>query len=297
MRLLFCVNRDIYANLALNRILPNLQPNDECVVFFSEKVGGPKTPKVPALDFLKFYEQDLPNQYLFPLYEALRKEAGDREAGELKTFRQLSDLHRVPMQGVRNINSLETLEQIATSQPDLIVSIRFGHIFRDAVLKLPKHGVINLHSGLLPEYRGVLATFWSLLHEASHYGYTLHHISDPSIDTGDVIERQSMPTQPERSLFWHIVNLYEPAADSILKAIQAYRYGAPPPMLPQAHQHGAYHSIPTAQDFDAFQRNGLKLLEEADYFRLLQRFHSAQPDLATLPDFRHAASLAQPKPL
>ncbi len=297
MRLLFCVNRDIYANLALNRILPNLQPDDECLVFFSEKVGGPKTPKAAALDFLKFYEQDLPNQYLFPLYESWRTKADGSEAGELKTFRQLSDLHRVPMQGVRNINSPETLEQIAALQPDLIVSIRFGHIFRDAVLKLPKYGVINLHSGLLPEYRGVLATFWSLLHEAPQYGYTLHHISDPSIDTGDIIERQARPTQPECSLFWHIVNLYAPAADSILKAIQAYRSGVAPPVLPQAHQHGAYYSIPTAQDFDAFQRNGLKLLEEADYFQLLQRFHPAQPDLATLPDFRHAANLAQPEPL
>jgi methionyl-tRNA formyltransferase len=282
VRLLFCVNRDVYSCIALNTLLPALV-NDTCAVVFSDGVGRRGKRRSPVLDFLKFYEQTLPNDYLFPLYESLPTSTH----GELKTFRQLSDRYNVPMTGLANINAPDGLAHVRAFGPDIILSIRFGHIFKQEVLKIPTHGVINLHSGLLPAYRGILATFWSLLNQESEYGYTLHHISDASIDTGDVIASAQFPTEPSQSLFWHVVNIYPHAAVQMLQAIQGYRVGVVPVPTPQPAGTGNYYGLPETADFECFQHRGLRLLDATVYHQWLHRFCAVLPNggdvLETMP--------------
>jgi methionyl-tRNA formyltransferase len=268
MRLLFCINRDIYANIALNALLPELM-GDTCRVFFSDGVGRKSQPTSPLLEFLKFYEQDLPNRYLFPLYEALPSPV----PGPLKTFQQLAETYDVPMENVRNLRAAETIESVRQFAPDLILSIRFGHIFKGEIIEIPRYGLVNMHSGLLPEYRGILATFWSLLHGETEYGYTLHHISDATIDTGAIIERHALSVDPNQSLFEHIVRLYPHAAENLLQIIQQYRHGQTPKTLPQPRQAGAYYSLPTTEDFEAFHHKGLRLLDEAVYYQWLKQYY------------------------
>lgn len=272
MRLLFCVNRDIYANLALNHILPHCA-QDRCKIFFSDKVGRGAS-VCSSLDFLKFYEQTLPNQYLFPLFETL---PASNTEHSVKTFQQLSRTYDVPMQAVRNINAPETLDAIAQFQPDAIISIRFGQILKEAVIQQPRYGVINLHSGLLPNYRGILATFWSMLHEQTEYGFTLHTIHDATIDTGHIIQKTPLPIDPNRSLFHHILQLYPLGAQAILETLHQLRQGNQPETQPQDSQFGNYYGLPTAADFDEFLRKGYRLLDEPEYFQHLTQFHAEIP--------------------
>jgi methionyl-tRNA formyltransferase len=268
MKILFCVNRDIYANVALNHIFPALSPDDEAMVLFSEATAGTRATG-PGLTFLRFYEQDLLNGYIFPQLEqhSLTGENG------LKTFAQLEHFYGFPMQVVPHLKNPETLALIEQFEPDLLVSIRFGHIFKQQILQLPKLGVINLHSGLLPEYRGILATFWSLLHGKKEYGYTLHTIPDASIDTGAIIDRQSLPVNPKWSLFEHILSLYTPAANSILQALNHYRQGATPPVFEQNEADSGYFSLPKPEDLEQLIAQGFQIFDKDAYFQHLQRFN------------------------
>ncbi|WP_373531041.1 formyl transferase [Vampirovibrio sp.] len=269
MKILFCVNRDIYANIALNRIFPALAPDDEAQVFFSESVAGNRATGA-ALTYLRFYEQDLLNEHVFPQQEARSADG----TGVFKTFQQLSHFYGFPMQVIQNINHPETVSAIEKFAPDLIVSIRFGHIFKQQVLSLPKQGVINLHSGLLPEYRGILATFWSLLHERLEYGYTLHAITDASIDTGPILDRRSFAVKAGSSLFEHTVALYLPAAESILKAIDHYRSGQTPPHQPQNETESGYYTLPQPEDFEQLITKGFPILNREAYYHCLQQYES-----------------------
>lgn len=293
MKLLFCVNRDIYANLALNRLLPEL-PGDEIQVLFSDAVGISTLPQgtdkavssiaqlhqpqisqpsgVHSLEWLRFYEQDLPSQYLFPLSDSLSQALPHWPQELLKSFTRLSQDFDVPMRAVHRINSPETVAEVEAFAPDVIVSIRFGQIFREPILTIPRHGVLNLHSGLLPEYRGVLATFWSMLRGKSQYGFTVHQITDASIDTGGMIERRSLPLDCRQSLFENILALYEPGAESLLEAIHTLRAGVALNVLPQAEAESAYYSTPTLADFDAFHRQGLRLMDSNAYFQWMARY-------------------------
>ncbi len=269
MKLLFCVNRDIYGNIALNHLFPALNPDDELKVFFSESVAGSRATGA-ALTYLRFYEQDLLNEFLFPQQEA-RSATG---AGTLKTFGQLSQCYQVPMRLISSINTPDILAEIEQFAPDVIVSIRFGHIFKEAVLKLPRLGILNLHSGLLPQYRGILATFWSLLHQRKEYGFTLHTIEDGTIDTGAIVDRQTFPVKARQSLFEHTVALYPPAAASILRAIATYRAGQIPTALPQVEAESNYYSLPTPEDFEQLIAQGFPILNRDAYYQCLAQYQS-----------------------
>lgn len=269
MKLLFCVNRDIYANMALNRIFAGLSPDDQAMVLFSEATAG-KRATGAALTFLRFYEQDFLNGYFFPQQEA-RSITGQ---GALKTFEQLSRFYGVPMALVPSLNQPEVIADIAEFQPDLIISIRFGHIFKPPVIALAKLGVINLHSGLLPEYRGILATFWSLLHGRTEYGYTLHTIEDSGIDTGAIIARRSFPVNVRLSLFEHIAALYAPGAESILEAISQYRQGRKPGIAPQLEAGSGYYTLPLPEDFERLIAQGWQLLNQPAYYAFLRQYEA-----------------------
>ncbi len=279
MKILFCVNRDLYANIALNRIFTGLAPKDEALVLLSEAVAGTRATGA-ALTFLRFYEQDLLNGHFFPQQEALSR-TGE---GELRSFEQLSHFYGFSMQGVSSLKQPETVQTIRDFGPDVIVSIRFAHIFKPEVLQIARLGVINLHSGLLPEYRGILATFWSLLHGRQEYGFTLHTITDASIDTGEILDRRSFPVAPAHSLFEHILSLYLPGAESILNALAAYRTGQPPAGRPQNEAVSGYYSLPTPEDFERFIAQGFQILNPDAYYHQLQRY---APTATRLPQTVH----------
>src|SRR4029450_8052707 len=98
------------------------------------------------------------------------------------------------------------------ARADLFISIRFGLILGTEGLGFPPRGVLNLHSGLLPRYRGVLATFRALLNGDTEIGCTLHWIDSPGIDVGPIVETARTAGAKENSLLWHSLSLYRPRA-------------------------------------------------------------------------------------
>jgi methionyl-tRNA formyltransferase len=79
-------------------------------------------------------------------------------------------------------------------------SIRFGQIFKPPVIAIPRWGILHLHSGLLPGYRGVLAIFWAMLKRELRSGCTLHYVADATIDTGPILGTHSVPADGQSSL-------------------------------------------------------------------------------------------------
>ncbi|MBK8992658.1 MAG: formyl transferase [Gammaproteobacteria bacterium] len=87
---------------------------------------------------------------------------------------------------VPHINHPELLRLIDETSPDLIAV--FGtSLLRGEILTKGRLGIVNLHGGLSPEYRGADCTFWALYNgEPEKVGCTLHYI-DAGIDTGKLI--------------------------------------------------------------------------------------------------------------
>ncbi len=108
---------------------------------------------------------------------------------------------------VPHINHPEVVELIDRYQADLIVV--FGtSLLKGTLLEKGRLGIINLHGGLSPEYRGADCTFWALYNqEPEKVGCTVHYIN-AGIDTGNIIAYVSpeiKATDDELTLFWRAV--------------------------------------------------------------------------------------------
>jgi methionyl-tRNA formyltransferase len=82
----------------------------------------------------------------------------------------------IPLVWGRSVNQPEYIAQVRAMAPDVIVSVAAPEVFKLELLKVPRLGCINIHSGRLPMYRGMMPTFWQMLrgeketndHGASH---------------------------------------------------------------------------------------------------------------------------------
>ena len=266
MRIAFLVNRDIESNFALNLLMPEIGQS-VVGVFVSERVGGSRTVPARMLGQLAFVEQELFNELVFPLVE----QNGQGESRYL-SFGELQRRYGVPVQTLATLKDPPELQKLQDVRADLFVSIRFGKILGTEALGLPPRGVLNLHSGLLPHYRGVLATFRALLNGDAEIGCTLHWIDSPAIDAGGIVATARRPVAREHSLLWHILSLYRPGAGLILDAIRRLERGEPVIGTPQDPSAGAYYSFPTDDDMIRFTAQGWRLFDREDVGELLESY-------------------------
>jgi len=105
---------------------------------------------------------------------------------------------------VPNINHADVVALADRLRPDVIAV--FGtSLIKGPLLTRGRLGIVNLHGGLSPEYRGADCTFWTLYNnEPEKVGCTLHFI-DAGIDTGRLIAHvrpRVTAGGSELTLFW-----------------------------------------------------------------------------------------------
>ncbi|MBK6456057.1 MAG: formyl transferase [Gemmatimonadetes bacterium] len=268
MRILACLNADLFSCLAINRLLPALAGHDVSIAL-TQRVGkaGTDTVEPPQRRELRQAEQHIPLELLFPLVE--RANLPD-DGTRLLTFRELTTRRGIPVTALPNPNNEEGLAWVRALAPDLVVSIRYGAIFKSAFLAIPPLGVLNLHSGLLPAYRGVLATFRALANGDTEIGCTVHYIADGTIDTGPIVATTRTPVDRSRSLFWHIAQLYGPGVEALGKAAQRVLRGDA--LATTAQPGGTYYSYPTHEEWARLAADGWTVVTMADAASVWQRF-------------------------
>ena len=270
MNITILTNRDLASCFALNRLIPGLAEH-QVTVFLSSRVGS--KPLALPLQHLKFVEQDLLNGLIAPLLDS--GALGRARVGQaLFSFEQLAERVIGGVSTLNAINDAAGYERYAESKPDLVLSVRYGVILRDPAISLPKHGVLNLHSGLLPDYKGVMATFWALLNKESEIGTTLHFIEDSSIDTGSIVTTTRRPVQPDRSYFWHVLSLYELGCARILDAVEVLDRGLALERHAQPDS-GNYFSFPDQSALTRFAEQGGRLFEPDEVLSVMRQFIGA----------------------
>jgi methionyl-tRNA formyltransferase len=95
----------------------------------------------------------------------------------------------VPVVEQRRLASDDCLAAIRSLSPDVIVLVG-ADIVPVAILRLARIGTVNAHYGLLPRYRGMNVTEWSIWHD-DPVGVTAHMV-DPGIDTGDILLQETI---------------------------------------------------------------------------------------------------------
>ena len=88
---------------------------------------------------------------------------------------------------MRDGEALSILKGLA---PELIVVAAYGKILPVDILELPPRGCINVHSSLLPKYRGAAPINWAILNGEDESGVTIMYMAE-GLDTGDMIAASS----------------------------------------------------------------------------------------------------------
>lgn len=263
MKITILANQDIASNYAVNMLLALLVNNDVSL-FLSSQVGSSKNKPKPLLS-LKVIEQKMFTETLSVLLDGELS-----HKAKFKSFEGLSKQLCSPVSILNNINTPEGIEKLKQTEPDLIISIRYGIILKEAIIGIPRFCVINLHSGLLPAYRGVMATFWAMLNGDKTIGCTLHYIDNSDIDTGRTIAVTALTIDQKRSYLWHVLTLYEQGVVEIAKTVKKIAAGE---LINSSAQKsgGHYYTFPTSQDLQKFDSKGFVL---ADKLEMLEFFHA-----------------------
>ena len=78
------------------------------------------------------------------------------------------------------------VQQLAALQPVLGLVVSYSRILWSELIDIFPNGVVNLHGGRLPEYRGANVLQWALIEGETLTGVTMHYVEE-RVDTGPVI--------------------------------------------------------------------------------------------------------------
>lgn len=86
-----------------------------------------------------------------------------------------------------------TRELFREANAELGLSLGNGYIPK-SVFSIPKYGMVNIHTEVLPEFQGAQSIIWPIYEEKKETGFTIHQIDD-KIDTGDILYQEKYPIQ------------------------------------------------------------------------------------------------------
>lgn len=94
--------------------------------------------------------------------------------------------YNIPVYQPTRLKNEESVEELSKLDLDFVVVVAFGQILPKAVLDMPRYGCINVHSSLLPTYRGAAPIQWTIINGEKKTGITTMFM-DEGLDTGDIL--------------------------------------------------------------------------------------------------------------
>ena len=126
------------------------------------------------------------------------------------------------------------IAQLRELKPDLMVVVAYGQILPQTILDLPPHGCLNVHTSLLPKYRGAAPIQWAIAEGEPETGVTIMKM-DAGLDTGPILATRRTPILPaDDSQILHD-RLAQLGAELLAETIPDYVTGKISPQPQPAH--------------------------------------------------------------
>lgn len=118
----------------------------------------------------------------------------------------------------------EAMGIVRQLDPELIVVAAYGKILSEDLLNYPKYGSINVHSSLLPKYRGAAPINWAILNGEAETGVSIMYMA-AALDAGDVITQVRTPIGPDEDAQALTVRLAMLGAEALRGTVAALENG------------------------------------------------------------------------
>lgn len=149
---------------------------------------------------------------------------------------------------INNTNNLFKLKKIS---PDIIIIIAGNQILKKEILKIPKYGVFNIHSSLLPDYRGLMPTFWVLKNKEKITGVSLYKLTE-GIDNGPIISQSTIKISKNLTHSELVKKSKIIGNDLIINSLNKIKNNE----KLKDNINGSYYKFPTRSDILEFYSNG-----------------------------------------
>lgn len=173
-----------------------------------------------------------------------------------KNLLKLLDRYDIPRITLNKpINDKVSVDMIKSYEPDLLISILGNQIFKSPIIDLAPKGCLNLHTALLPQYRGLMPTFWVLKNNEEYTGVSVFFV-DEGIDSGPIIVQKRIKIN-NRSQEELIKDTKRLGMEAIAEAVDKIHDGNYR-LLENDNSIMTYFSFPTRNDVINFRKNRKK---------------------------------------
>lgn len=125
------------------------------------------------------------------------------------------------------------LAQLRSLEPDVIVVAAYGKLLPQALLDIPKKAIINVHSSLLPQYRGAAPINWAVLNGDEETGVTIQYMA-AELDAGDILLAKKTAIDPQEDAAQLYSRLAELGGEAASEALALLERGEAP-RIPQVY--------------------------------------------------------------
>ncbi len=171
---------------------------------------------VPVLDALCSGGHDVAAVYTRP----------DRPAGRGRRLspppvKVYAEQNGIPVIQPASLSGEETIETLASLEPQAMVVAAYGRILPPEMLRIPPVGVLNVHPSLLPRYRGPSPVTEAILNGESKVGVTVM-LLDEGMDTGPILAQKETNVSPEETADQLTRRLFALGAELLTEVLPAW---------------------------------------------------------------------------
>ncbi|MCH2147527.1 MAG: hypothetical protein MK073_06900 [Phycisphaerales bacterium] len=173
----------------------------------------------------------------------------------IKTIAQEAGINVID---THSVNDASYIEEIKRLNPEVIASVAAPEVFKEEILNAPSKACVNIHSGRLPIYRGMMPNFWQLLHQEEHATITIHEMAE-QLDAGGIISTKAFPLREKDTLNRVIIGTKQEGARLMIDVLSDFDTKFASKQTLDMSE-AKYFSFPTPKDVKALRRVGHKML-------------------------------------
>ena len=131
----------------------------------------------------------------------------------------------LPLYQPERVRRPEAVDRLRTLAPDAMVVVGYGQIIPQAIIDIPRFGIVNVHASLLPKYRGAAPVQWPIANGETRTGVTTMRI-DAGLDTGDLLLTAETEIGPAETAVELGDRLAAMGADLLIRTLEGLEAGS-----------------------------------------------------------------------
>ncbi len=158
---------------------------------------------------------------------------------------------------IADVNAPEFMDRLRADAADVLVSVSTPQIYKRALIEIPRLGILNIHGAILPQYRGVMPSFWMMANGEQQAGVSIY-FTDERIDSGERVGLRTFEIGANETLDRFVSRSKGIAAELLLEVLDQVEQGTLE-RQPLDLESGSYYSWPDADSVRRFRAAGRRL--------------------------------------